>query len=156
MPAVASAHSATTTLRFTAVQKSKVMFSGSEFGEQDTDVNTSNKTIGFDMLHVQAMTATTGALNVAIDLSGGHQGNLQHEDGRHEHLQHLEPASPGKGGTVPAPRPVLPLGRQREQPRRSPRLRRPSRCRSAGAALTRACSGDGLRNPRSCCAQVCG
>lgn len=71
MPAVASAHSTTTTVRFTAVQKDKIAFTKAEFGEQDTDINSTGKTIGFDMLHAKAISATSGALNVAIDLSGG-------------------------------------------------------------------------------------
>jgi hypothetical protein len=70
-PAVASAHSATTTVKFIAVQKAMVPFSKTEFGEQDTDVNATGKTIGFDMLHAKAISATSGALNVTVDLSGG-------------------------------------------------------------------------------------
>lgn len=71
MPAVASAHSATTTLKFTAVQNSKTSFSKTEAGEQDTDVNSTGKTIGYDMLHATVTSASTAALSVAIDLSGG-------------------------------------------------------------------------------------
>jgi hypothetical protein len=71
VPAVASANSATTTVKFTAVQKAKVAFTKSAFGEQDTDINASGKTVGFDMLHATAISATMGTLNVTVDLSGG-------------------------------------------------------------------------------------
>lgn len=70
VPAVASAHSATTTLKFTSVQKSSINFSKTAFGQQDTDMS-GTKTIGFDMLHVTATSATMGAVNITGDFSGG-------------------------------------------------------------------------------------
>jgi hypothetical protein len=71
LPAVASAHSATTTLKFTAVQKATVMFSTAAQGIQDTDVNATGKTIGFDMLYVTATSPSSGAANVTVDTKGG-------------------------------------------------------------------------------------
>ena len=71
LPAVASAHSASTTLTFTAVQKATHSFSAAAQGIQDTDVNTANKTVGFDMLYVTATSSTTGIANVTVDTKGG-------------------------------------------------------------------------------------
>ena len=71
LPAVASAHSASTTLTFTAVQKATHSFSTAAQGIQDTDVNTANKTVGFDMLYVTATSSTTGTANVTVDTKGG-------------------------------------------------------------------------------------
>ena len=71
LPAVASAHSASTTLKFTAVQKGTVKFSTAAQGIQDTDVNAANKTVGFDMLNVTATSPTAGSANVTVDANGG-------------------------------------------------------------------------------------
>ena len=71
LPAVASAHSASTTLKFISVQKASVNFSKTAFGQQDTDVNAAGKTIGFDMLYITAVSATTGNVNITGDLNGG-------------------------------------------------------------------------------------
>jgi hypothetical protein len=71
LPAVASAHSAATTLKFTAVQKATHSFTSTTFGIQETDVNSTGKTIGFDMLYFTATSATTGAANVTVDTKGG-------------------------------------------------------------------------------------
>jgi hypothetical protein len=68
---VASAHSAATTLKFTAVQKATHSFTSTTFGIQETDVNSTGKTIGFDMLYFTATSATTGAANVTVDTKGG-------------------------------------------------------------------------------------
>ena len=54
LPAVASAHSSTHTLKFISVQKASVSFSKTTNGQQDTDVNTAGKTVGFDMLYITA------------------------------------------------------------------------------------------------------
>lgn len=61
----------TTTLKFTSVKKASTMFGKTAFAQQDTDVNSSNKTIGYDMLHVTATSATSGAANIAGAFSGG-------------------------------------------------------------------------------------
>jgi hypothetical protein len=71
LPAVASAHSASTTLKFISVQKASVTFSKTAFGQQDTDVNAAGKTVGFDMLYITAVSATTGNVNITGDLKGG-------------------------------------------------------------------------------------
>jgi hypothetical protein len=68
LPAVASAHSASTTLTFIAVNKARVSFTKTQFGSQDTDTNTAGKIIGFDELYI---TAPSGAANVTLDTSGG-------------------------------------------------------------------------------------
>jgi hypothetical protein len=71
VPAVASAHSDTQTLKFIAVQKSSVMFTARSGGEQDTDVNTAGKTVGYDMLYFAATSATAGIADVTVDTTGG-------------------------------------------------------------------------------------
>lgn len=71
LPAVASAHSASTTLKFISVKKASVKFSTTVFGQQDTDVSATGKTVGFDMLHLTAISATTANVNITGDLSGG-------------------------------------------------------------------------------------
>lgn len=71
LPAVASAHSASTTLKFIAVQKASVTFTKTTFGQQETDVNATGKTIGFDEVYFAATSASTAAANVTGDFSGG-------------------------------------------------------------------------------------
>jgi hypothetical protein len=71
LPAVASAHSASTTLKFISVQKASVGFTKATGGQQDTDVNAKGKTIGFDMLYYAAVSASTANVNITGDFSGG-------------------------------------------------------------------------------------
>jgi len=71
LPAVASAHSATHTLRFTAVQKATVGFTRTTGGIQDIDVNTTGKTVGFDMLYFAAISPSNLAVNFTVDTKGG-------------------------------------------------------------------------------------
>ena len=71
LPAVASAHSATHTLKFTAVQKATVGFTTATGGIQDTDVNAVGKTVGFDMLYFKAASPSTVAVNFTVDTKGG-------------------------------------------------------------------------------------
>ncbi len=71
LPAVASAHSATTTLKFIAVQKATVSFTTATQGTQDTDVNTAGKTVGFDMLYAKVTSSSSAAVNATIDTKGG-------------------------------------------------------------------------------------
>lgn len=71
VPAVASANSATHTLKFISVTKNSVMFTSTSFGQQDTDVTATGKTIGFDMIYGTATSATSAAVNITGDLSGG-------------------------------------------------------------------------------------
>ncbi len=71
LPAVASASSAMHTLKFISVTKASVGFTKTSGGSQDTDVNAVGKTVGFDMLYYSATSATTAAVNVTGDFSGG-------------------------------------------------------------------------------------
>ena len=71
LPAVASAHSATTTLKFIAVQKAMHSFSSATAGIQETDVNTTGKTVGFDMLYFNVTSSSSAAVNATIDTKGG-------------------------------------------------------------------------------------
>ena len=71
LPAVASAHSATHTLKFTAVQKGTAGFTRATGGIQNTDVNTTGKTIGFDMLYFAATSPSSVAVNYTLDTKGG-------------------------------------------------------------------------------------
>jgi hypothetical protein len=70
VPAVASASSATHTLKFISVTKNSVMFKASG-AQQDTDVNAAGKTIGFDMLYFAATSATSAKVNITGALNGG-------------------------------------------------------------------------------------
>jgi hypothetical protein len=71
LPAVASAHSASTTLKFTAVTNKSHTFSKASSASQETDVNAAGKTIGFDVLYFAVTSPTTGNINVTFDISGG-------------------------------------------------------------------------------------
>jgi hypothetical protein len=71
LPAVASAHSATNTLKFTSVQKGTAGFTRATGGIQNTDVNTTGKTIGFDMLYFKATSPSSLAVNLTVDTKGG-------------------------------------------------------------------------------------
>ena len=71
LPAVASASSATHTLKFTAVTNKSIMFTKTSGGSQETDVNAAGKTIGFDVLYFAASSATTANINVTFDTTGG-------------------------------------------------------------------------------------
>jgi hypothetical protein len=70
LPAVASAHPVTRTLKFTAVYVNSAPFTSTNFGAQDTDVNSTGKTIGFDDLNVTS-TGPSGTGDVALDIEGG-------------------------------------------------------------------------------------
>jgi hypothetical protein len=71
LPAVASAHSATHTLKFVSVSKATVGFTRATGGLQNTDVNTAGKTIGFDMLYFAATSPSRVAVNLTVDTKGG-------------------------------------------------------------------------------------
>jgi len=71
LPAVASASSATHTLKFTAVQKASVMFTKTTGASQETDLNTAGKTVGYDMIYFAATSPTSAAVNITVDTSGG-------------------------------------------------------------------------------------
>ena len=71
LPAVASAHGTTHTLKFVSVSKAAVGFTRTTGGLQDTDVNTTGKTIGFDMLYFAATSPSSLAANLTVDTKGG-------------------------------------------------------------------------------------
>jgi hypothetical protein len=71
VPAVASAHSATHTLKFISVIQKSIMFTTTTGAQQDTDVNAAGKIVGFDMLDYTVNSATTAAVNITGTLSGG-------------------------------------------------------------------------------------
>ena len=71
LPAVASAHSSTHTLKFIAVQKGMVNFSSTTAGIQETDQNATGKTIGFDVLYFNVTSSSSAAVNATIDTKGG-------------------------------------------------------------------------------------
>jgi hypothetical protein len=71
IPAAASAHTTSHTLKFISVTKASAMFTKTTGAQQDTDVNTAGKIIGFDMLYFAATSATTVTVNVTVDTTGG-------------------------------------------------------------------------------------
>ena len=71
LPAVASASSATHTLKFISVATKSVMFTKTSGASQATDVNAAGKTVGFDMIYFKATSATSAAVNVTVDTAGG-------------------------------------------------------------------------------------
>ena len=70
LPAVASTHTATHTLKFISVTKNSVN-SKKSGAQQDTDVNGAGKTIGFDMLYFAFVSSSTADGNIAVDTTGG-------------------------------------------------------------------------------------
>ena len=70
LPALASAHNASTTLKFTAVTNKATAFTRSTGGSQETDVNSTGKTIGFDVVYF-TITGNSATVNVAFDIKGG-------------------------------------------------------------------------------------
>jgi hypothetical protein len=71
LPAVASAHNASTTLKFTAVTVKMVTFTKTNFGLQETDVSSTGKTIGFDDVNITLTGTNSATAGVAVDLKGG-------------------------------------------------------------------------------------
>ena len=71
LPAIASASTTTHTLRFTAETRSSTAFSNSAEAEQDTDVNSAGKVVGFDMLYLAVVSSTSVAVNITVDVNGG-------------------------------------------------------------------------------------
>jgi hypothetical protein len=71
LPAVASAHSASTTLKFIAVQKASHSFTKTTGADQETDVNAAGKTVGYDMIYSAATSATVANVNITVDTTGG-------------------------------------------------------------------------------------
>jgi hypothetical protein len=71
LPAVASAHNASTTVKFTAVLVKGISFTNSTLGRQETDVNSKGKTIGFDVGYAAFTGPKSGTVNAAFDIKGG-------------------------------------------------------------------------------------
>ena len=71
LPAIASASTTTHTLKFTAETKSSTAFSNSTEAEQDTDVNSAGKVVGYDMLYLTVASSTSVAINITVDVNGG-------------------------------------------------------------------------------------
>jgi len=72
LPAVASAHSTTHTLKFTAVSLKSAKFSKTAAGEIHKDVNSAGKIIGFDEIYFQVDPAThKPSGGVTLDTNGG-------------------------------------------------------------------------------------
>jgi hypothetical protein len=71
LPAAASAHSATHTLKFVSVLKKLVVYTKTTVAEQDTDVTGTGKTIGFDELYATQTGKTTGTGQIAYAEPGG-------------------------------------------------------------------------------------
>ena len=71
-PLAASARSTTHTLKFISVTKQMHTFSSSALAQQDNDVTSTGKLIGFDELNIVFNLKTgKGTGNVAVDLNGG-------------------------------------------------------------------------------------
>ena len=72
LPAAASAHSVTHTLKFIAVTQNSADFSKTATGKAETDFSQAGKLIGFDVLYVAFNPrAHTAWGDVALDLDGG-------------------------------------------------------------------------------------
>jgi hypothetical protein len=71
VPALASAHPATHTLKFISVEKQSIELTTMSGGEQDTDVNAKGKAVGFDMLYFEGTSAPTATMYATIDVAGG-------------------------------------------------------------------------------------
>jgi hypothetical protein len=71
LPAVASAHGATHTLKFIAVAVNSAAFTKTTEGVQDTDVNTAGRIIGFDNLYLRFASTTSASGRATLDTKGG-------------------------------------------------------------------------------------
>ena len=70
LPAAASAHSDTQTLKFVSVTKQSIPLTKTSGAQQDTDV-VAGKPVGFDMLYFLFTSGTTGSVSATIDTAGG-------------------------------------------------------------------------------------
>ena len=71
LPATASAHNASHTLKLTVVPVKSIRFTRTTFGAQETDHNSAGKTIGFDDVNYTVTGKTTATADVAYDVKGG-------------------------------------------------------------------------------------
>ena len=56
---------------FTAETNGSAGLSSSTEAEQDTDVNSKGKVVGYDMLYLAFVSSTTVAINITVDVNGG-------------------------------------------------------------------------------------
>jgi hypothetical protein len=71
LPAVASSTATSHTLKFISVSKKSIMLTKASGAQQNTDVSKAGKTVGFDMLYFKATSASSAALNITVDTTGG-------------------------------------------------------------------------------------
>ena len=72
LPAVASAHATTHTLKFTAVQQKSANFSKTASGQAENDLNQAGKIIGFDVIYFVFNPKTHAASGgLTLDTDGG-------------------------------------------------------------------------------------
>jgi hypothetical protein len=71
LPAVASSTATSHTLKFISVSKKSIMLTKASGAQQNTDVSKAGKTVGFDMLYFRATSASSAALNITVDTTGG-------------------------------------------------------------------------------------
>ena len=72
LPAAASAHPVTHTLKFTSVQQATANFSKTTGGAEDKDISKAGKVIGYDVLRFTFNQKTnTVSIGVAVDTKGG-------------------------------------------------------------------------------------
>lgn len=71
LPAAASAHDTTHTLKFIGVAVNSVAFTKTTEGVQDTDVNGAGTVIGFDNLYLRFTSKTSASGNATLDIKGG-------------------------------------------------------------------------------------
>ena len=72
LPAVAaSTPTATHTLQFISAKKASVNFTASTGAQQDTDVNSAGKVVGYDMVYFKIVSRTTATLNITGTTNGG-------------------------------------------------------------------------------------
>ena len=68
---MASVHSASHTLKFTAVTVNSAAFTKTSFGEQQNAVNSKGKLIGFSVVYITLTGKTSATLYAALDTTGG-------------------------------------------------------------------------------------
>ena len=71
LPAVASTHSATTTLKFTAAASKVINWDNNTFAYKETDRNSAGVIIGFDVAYFQFVDCCLVSADVAFALRGG-------------------------------------------------------------------------------------
>jgi hypothetical protein len=71
LPAFASASAATHTLKFISVEKASVQLTKTMSAQQDTDVNSKGKVIGYDDLYFAAISNSAANAWFTLDVDGG-------------------------------------------------------------------------------------